>query len=123
MQSDTVTDTPHFEKIDGVIFYGFTHAATRRHAGYVGLHPDGRVFCTAKLYPGGAVSLAEIAAEQIQSAVWHMSEEKDNHPYFEAKWLREQITALDPNSRFLSAVDSMVFAVREAANGKRSLIF
>ncbi len=123
MQADTMTDPPRFEKIDEVTFYGFTHAATRRHAGYVGLHPDGRVFCTAKLYPGGAVNLAEIAAEQIQSAAWHMTEENDNIPYFEAKWLREQIAAIDPKSRFLGAIDSMVFAVREAAKGRQSLIF
>jgi hypothetical protein len=117
MSQQAAVPTP----IAGVVFYHFQHQPTGRSAGYVGVHPDGRVFVSAKIYPSGMHDAVLDAAADGQAAVWH-DHPNDLIPYLDAEWLKKAIKKIDPSYYKLPAIDAMVSAVLMAKDGGTNLM-
>ena len=100
-----------YKKIDNVKFYYFIDKRSNKPIGAVGIDDMNRVQCRSTLYPGGVVEISRIAAEQFIAGVWNITDENDNNEYFESKWLSAEIKKIDPNCRFLVAIENMENAV------------
>lgn len=103
-----------YKKVDKVKFYYFVDKQTSKPIGAVGIDKNNIVYCRSTLYPHGVSKISQLAAEEYICGVWNMTDDKDNYEYFESRWLYEHIKKIEPNSRFLNAIENMEIAVKHA---------